>query len=84
MGRTGTFIAIDYLLEQATAEGEINVFHLVQSLRNQRVTMVQTAVSYFSIVTYLNNITCPILIVTYLGSSYLLIVTYFSIATYLL
>ena len=84
MGRTGTFIAIDYLLEQAAAEGEINVFHLVQSLRNQRVTMVQTAVSYFSIVTYLNNITCPILIVTYLGSSYLLIVTYFSIATYLL
>ena len=84
MGRTGTFIAIDYLLEQATAEGEINVFHLVQSLRNQRVTMVQTAVSYFSIVTYLNNITCPILIVTYLGSSYSLILTYFSIATYLL
>ncbi|XP_067938982.1 receptor-type tyrosine-protein phosphatase T-like [Watersipora subatra] len=46
VGRTGTFIAIDFLLEQAEVEGEINVFHLVQSLRNQRVSMVQTAEQY--------------------------------------
>lgn len=44
VGRTGTFIAIDYLLEQAQTEGQINVFGAVQTLRNQRVCMVQTEV----------------------------------------
>lgn len=44
VGRSGTFIAIDYLLEQAEAESQVHVFNLIQMMRNQRVSMVQTQV----------------------------------------
>ena len=46
VGRTGAFIAIDYLIEQAKAEGGIDVFQCVKKLREQRTIMVQTLVSY--------------------------------------
>ncbi|XP_009328701.1 PREDICTED: receptor-type tyrosine-protein phosphatase mu-like [Pygoscelis adeliae] len=42
IGRTGTFIALDFLLKMGKAEGEVDVFHCVQRLREQRVSMVQT------------------------------------------
>ncbi|KAM9167335.1 receptor-type tyrosine-protein phosphatase kappa-like isoform 2-T2 [Mergus octosetaceus] len=49
IGRTGTFIAMDFLLKMAKAEGKVDVFHCVQKLREQRVSMVQTkAVQNFS------------------------------------
>ncbi|KAI0230738.1 Receptor-type tyrosine-protein phosphatase mu [Lamellibrachia satsuma] len=46
VGRTGTFIAIDILIEQAKAEGKIDVFQCVNLLRTQRTNMVQTLDQY--------------------------------------
>uniref|UniRef100_A0A8C8B8N4 protein-tyrosine-phosphatase n=1 Tax=Otus sunia TaxID=257818 RepID=A0A8C8B8N4_9STRI len=44
IGRTGTFIALDFLLKMGKAEGKVDVFQCVQRLREQRVSMVQTKV----------------------------------------
>ncbi|NXJ14496.1 PTPRK phosphatase, partial [Odontophorus gujanensis] len=46
IGRTGTFIALDFLLKMAKAEGKVDVFHCVQKLREQRICMVQTKEQY--------------------------------------
>jgi protein tyrosine phosphatase len=47
VGRTGTYIAIDSLLEMLKANRKINVFNYVDDLRKQRVLMVQRAVRFF-------------------------------------
>ncbi len=44
VGRTGTFIALDNLLDQAKAEGIVDVLGCVNHLRENRVNMVQTVV----------------------------------------
>ena len=44
MGRTGTFIALDILLSQAEAEGQVDVYNTVHRLRTERQRMVQTLV----------------------------------------
>lgn len=46
VGRTGTFIALDYLVSQASSVGQIDPFACVETLRLQRVNMVQTAEQY--------------------------------------
>ncbi|KFR17090.1 Receptor-type tyrosine-protein phosphatase kappa, partial [Opisthocomus hoazin] len=46
IGRTGTFIALDFLLKMGKAAGKVDVFHCVQRLREQRVSMVQTEEQY--------------------------------------
>ncbi|NWJ04321.1 PTPRK phosphatase, partial [Crypturellus undulatus] len=46
IGRTGTFIALDFLLKMGKAEGKVDVFRCVQKLREQRVSMVQTKEQY--------------------------------------
>ncbi|KAM4639342.1 receptor-type tyrosine-protein phosphatase T-like isoform 3-T3 [Amazona ochrocephala] len=46
IGRTGTFIALDFLLKMGKAEGKVDVFHCVQRLREQRISMVQTKEQY--------------------------------------
>ncbi|XP_056179990.1 receptor-type tyrosine-protein phosphatase kappa-like isoform X3 [Falco biarmicus] len=46
IGRTGTFIALDFLLKMGKAERKVDVFHCVQRLREQRVSMVQTKEQY--------------------------------------
>ena len=45
VGRTGTFITLDSMLERMKTESNVNIFEFVSNLRKQRVLMVQTAVS---------------------------------------
>ena len=44
-GRTGTYIAIEILIERLKAEGVVDVFRTVRTLRQQRPSMVRTEVS---------------------------------------
>ncbi|KAK2140048.1 hypothetical protein NP493_6025g00002 [Ridgeia piscesae] len=46
IGRTGTFIAIDILTNEAATEGHVDVFSCVNQLRTQRMNMVQTLDQY--------------------------------------
>ncbi|XP_061186795.1 tyrosine-protein phosphatase non-receptor type 7-like [Saccostrea echinata] len=46
IGRTGTFISLDYLLEEGAAEQTIDVKGYVASLRHQRGNSVQTCEQY--------------------------------------
>ena len=45
VGRTGTFIAIDIILEQVEKEKVVDVCGVITKMRHQRMKMVQTAVS---------------------------------------
>ena len=45
VGRTGTFITIDMVLQQIENEGIIDIPKIINGLRQQRMKMVQTAVS---------------------------------------
>ncbi len=49
VGRTGTFITLDYMLERIKNENNINIFEFVNDLRRQRVWMVQTMVGRLSV-----------------------------------
>lgn len=44
IGRTGTFIALDNMVKQAKAEGCVRPLQIVETLRRQRLNMVQTKV----------------------------------------
>jgi protein tyrosine phosphatase len=46
VGRTGTFITLDAMLERIKAEKSVNVYEFVWNMRQRRVLMVQTLVSY--------------------------------------
>ena len=46
VGRTGTYIAMDYLIKQAEAEGQLDVYHCVEQLRQQKKHVIQTKVMY--------------------------------------
>lgn len=45
VGRTGTFIVIDAMIDMMHAEQKVDVFEFVSRIRNQRPQMVQTDVS---------------------------------------
>ena len=44
VGRTGTFITIDNVLEQVSKEGVVDISGTVIKIRQQRMKMVQTVV----------------------------------------
>ncbi|KAK6180277.1 hypothetical protein SNE40_012464 [Patella caerulea] len=46
IGRTGTFIGLDYLIEEARAVGSLDVYECVKQMRYERVNMVQTWEQY--------------------------------------
>ncbi|ESP04548.1 hypothetical protein LOTGIDRAFT_56066, partial [Lottia gigantea] len=46
VGRTGTFLGLDAMIEQARVENKINVFNYVSAMREDRVNMVQTKCQY--------------------------------------
>ncbi|XP_052775132.1 uncharacterized protein LOC128213461 isoform X2 [Mya arenaria] len=46
IGRTGTFIALDFLIQQAKEEPDIDVFRTVTDMRYQRANFVQTDIQY--------------------------------------
>lgn len=46
MGRTGTFIVIDAMMDMMHLEQKVDVFEFVARIRNQRPQMVQTDVSH--------------------------------------
>ena len=46
VGRTGTYIAVDIALEQASRAGVVDIAGIINRLREQRMKMVQTAVSH--------------------------------------
>lgn len=45
VGRTGTFIVIDAIMDMMHSEHKVDVFDFVSRIRNQRPQMVQTDVS---------------------------------------
>ena len=47
VGRTGTFIANDIVLEQVEKEGLVDISAAVTNMRQKRMKMVQTAVSNY-------------------------------------
>ncbi|XP_071799479.1 receptor-type tyrosine-protein phosphatase F-like [Asterias amurensis] len=49
VGRTGTYIALDAMMEQAQAEGQVDVLSFVRNMRDKRYLMVQT-VSQFKFI----------------------------------
>lgn len=46
IGRTGTFIALDYLLDKGFKEGNVDVKHCVITLRQQRAFSIQSVVRF--------------------------------------
>lgn len=49
IGRTGTFIALDYMLDEGGTENYVDVKSYVTSLRQQRGKSIQTYVGFFVI-----------------------------------
>ena len=44
VGRTGTFITIEHVLEQVKRENSVNIPEVINKIRRQRMKMVQTVV----------------------------------------
>ena len=45
VGRTGTFIVLDSMLERMEKEKTVNVYEFLTNMRRKRIEMVQTQVS---------------------------------------
>ncbi|XP_072172627.1 receptor-type tyrosine-protein phosphatase T-like [Diadema setosum] len=59
VGRTGTFITLDAMLDQAEKEGVVDVYSFVKNMREQRIKMVQVAEQYeFIFETLMETFTC--------------------------
>ena len=55
VGQTGTFIALDSLLDQGHTEGNVDVIRCVERMRTERMNMVQTQASLSGNNMYLLN-----------------------------
>ena len=44
VGRTGTFITLDHILEQVGREGVVDIPGVINKIRRQRMKLVQTLV----------------------------------------
>lgn len=49
VGRSGTFIAIDRILQEINEKDYVNIFELVYEMRKHRVSMVQNEQQYICI-----------------------------------
>ena len=47
VGRTGTFITIDHVLEQVEKEGVVDIAGVINKIRTQRMKLVQTVVGSY-------------------------------------
>ena len=45
VGRTGTFIAVDHILQHIRDHDEVDIFSIILDMHNYRGNMVQTEVS---------------------------------------
>ena len=45
MGRTGTFVTLDVMMERLKERKDIDIFEFVSEMRTRRTQMVQTLVS---------------------------------------
>ena len=45
VGRTGSYIAVDTLLEQANNQGVVDIYNFTLAMRHSRINMIQTLVS---------------------------------------
>ena len=50
VGRTGTYILLDSMLDRIQNESTVNVYEFLCQMRNQKMFMVQTLVSYMYLV----------------------------------
>ena len=48
VGRTGTYITLDNVLDQIEAEGLVDIDGVITKARNQRMKMVQTKVNRYN------------------------------------
>ena len=57
VGRTGTFIALDRLLDQGKAEGRLDIHGFENHMMTERMDMVQTqaSLSWSSVVVFMGN-----------------------------
>ena len=55
VGRTGTFITIDHVLEQVGKEGVVDIAGVINKIRQQRMKLVQTVVRHQTQTYYSDN-----------------------------
>ena len=60
VGRTGTYISLDAMMERLKERDDLNIFEFVSEMRTQRMKMVQTLVSRISSDSY--SVTCITLV----------------------
>ena len=47
VGRTGTYIAIDAMMDKMKQEGKVDIYNFILQMRRERHLMVQTVVCLF-------------------------------------
>ena len=59
VGRTGTFILLDSMLERMKAEDTVNVYEFLRNMRAKRVFMVQTLVCEYTMLITITTVISP-------------------------